>query len=241
VRLPRPEWKVSRHEQKGTPHNHKHNPPWGAGATPRFRSGPGAANGRRSSSVVSTDLNTKAMLRRAPCDLAPLRGLRGYGSGHVVRLRQSETAFGEILGVCGQSLLDASRDLLASPAKRDDPRDVWEVSPPLAILGLLVDDHVLAQRKCSKPLAFLMLPSVPTGTVALPLPATTIRSGRCGCAHTSWEPRWRTTSQPASFSAARTSRYFFGIDQNRTRGSGHGSRRAEGTERRLCDSAGRTR
>jgi hypothetical protein len=80
-----------------------------------------------------------------------------------------------------------------------------------------------------------MLPRVPTGTVALPLPATTIRSGRCGCAHTSWEPRCRTTSQPASCSAARTSRYFFGIDQNRTRGSGHGWRRTEGTECRQGD------
>jgi hypothetical protein len=64
----------------------------------------------------------------APGDLGA-QGLRGYGPGHVVRRRQSETAFGEILGVSGQSLLDASRDLLASRAKRDDPRDVREVSP----------------------------------------------------------------------------------------------------------------
>lgn len=167
----------------------------------------------------------------APGDLAE-QDLRGYGSGHVMRRRQSETAFGEILGVSGQSLLDASDDFLARRAKRDDPRDVWEVSPPLAVLGLLVDDHVLAQRKCSKPLAFLMLPSVPTGTDALSLPATTIRWGRCGCAHTLCEPRWRTTSQPASYSAARTSRYFFDIDQDRTRGSGQASHRAEATKRR---------
>ncbi len=162
----------------------------------------------------------------------PLRRLRGDGPGHVVRRRQPEAAFGEILGVSGQSLLDPSRDLLASRAERNDPSDVWEVSPPLTVFGLLVDDHVLAQRKCSKPLAFLMLPSVPTGTVALLLPATTIRSGRCGCAHTSCEPRWRTTSQPASCNAARTSRYFFGIEQDRTPGSGgHGLHQAEDTER----------
>ena len=126
----------------------------------------------------------------------------------MVRLRQPETTFGEILGVSSESLLDPSHDLLARRAERNDPGHVWEVSPPLTVACLLVDDHVLAQRKCSKPVAFLMLPSVPTGTVALPLPATTIRSGRCGCAHTSCEPRWRTTSQPASCNAARTSRYF---------------------------------
>ena len=163
------------------------------------------------------------MLRWRPAPLAP-QGLSGYGASDVVGRWQSETTLGEILGVGGQSLLDASRYLLARRAKRNDPRNVREVSPPLAVLGLLVDDHVLAQRKCSGPVAFLMLPSVPTGTVALPLPATTIRSGRCGCAHTSCEPRSWTTSQPASCSAARTSRYFFGTHPDRTRRSGHGSR-----------------
>jgi hypothetical protein len=56
-----------------------------------------------------------------------------------------------------------------------------------------------------------MLDSVPTGTVALSLPATTIRAFSPGRPQTSCEPRWRKTAQPASVNAARTSRYFFGI------------------------------
>jgi hypothetical protein len=49
-----------------------------------------------------------------------------------------------------------------------------------------------------------MLESVPTGTVSLSFPATTIRASSPGRAQTSCDPRCRITSQPASFSAVRT-------------------------------------
>src|SRR3954468_16737171 len=57
-----------------------------------------------------------------------------------------------------------------------------------------------------------MLESVPTGTVWLPFPATTMRTDSPGRPQTSCEPRWRRISQPASRSASLTSRYFFGTD-----------------------------
>ncbi len=58
-----------------------------------------------------------------------------------------------------------------------------------------------------------MLESVPTGTVSLPFPATTMRAASPGLPQTSCEPRCRSTSQPASLSADRTSRYFFAIER----------------------------
>jgi hypothetical protein len=45
---------------------------------------------------------------------------------------------------------------------------------------LFVDHDVFAHLSSSSPLARRMLPSVPTGTVSLSLPATTIRSSRSG-------------------------------------------------------------
>lgn len=97
-----------------------------------------------------------------------------------MRDRQREATFGKVLRVRSKRLLNAAGDLLTSSAQSNDTWEVRQVRTPCAVFGLLVDDYVLAQRRCSKPLAFLMLPSVPTGTVALSLPATTIRSGRWG-------------------------------------------------------------
>lgn len=65
-----------------------------------------------------------------------------------------------------------------------------------------------------------MLDSVPTGTLSRGLPATTIRCGCPALAQTSCEPRRRTTSHPAAFNAARTSRYFFGIPSVKTDATG---------------------
>ena len=64
-----------------------------------------------------------------------------------------------------------------------------------------------------------MLESVPTGTVSLSLPATTIRAVSPDLPHTSCDPRWRKTSQPATFSAERISRYYLGIARNVRRGT----------------------
>jgi hypothetical protein len=87
---------------------------------------------------------------------------------------------------------------------------VGQVGAPPTVLCLLIDHDVLAHRRVSWPLARRMLPRVPTGTVSLSSPATTMRSGRSGCAHTSWEPRWRTSVRPALSRTVLTSLYLFG-------------------------------
>lgn len=99
------------------------------------------------------------------------------------------------------------------------PREVREVCTPPAILGALEDHYVLAHRRCSRSLALQMLESVPTGTMSLSLPATTIGVASPGLPQTSWDPRCRKT-QPASFSAKRISRYFFGMHRKKSHGRG---------------------
>lgn len=55
-------------------------------------------------------------------------------------------------------------------AERDHAGPLRDVGTPAAVVGPLIDDDVFAQRRCSSPLALRMLPRVPTGAVALPLP-----------------------------------------------------------------------
>src|SRR5271165_2148248 len=114
--------------------------------------------------------------------------------------------FAEILRVGAKCLLDPLGDLGGRGAERDNAGQIRKVGTPSAVIGLLVDHDILAHRSSSRPLARLMLPSVPAGTVSLGFPATTMRSRRSGCAHTSCEPRCRARCQPAATSANRTSR-----------------------------------
>lgn len=114
------------------------------------------------------------------------RGLSGRDrAGRVVRDRQRLAALLQILGVGRQGLLDSINCLFACGAETDDTRQIGQVRTPAAIFGLFIDHDVLAHRRFSRLVARLMLLSVPAGTVSLPLPATTIRSARSGCAQTS--------------------------------------------------------
>jgi hypothetical protein len=135
--------------------------------------------------------------------------LRGDGAGGVVRRGECHSALSNVRDVCREGLFDPAGYFFAGTSECDDARHVWDVGTPAAVFGLFVDDYVLVQRSSFSPLARWMLPRVPAGIVSLSLPATTMRSGRSGCAHTSCEPRCLTTVQPASWSAARTSRYLF--------------------------------
>jgi SAM-dependent methyltransferase len=108
-----------------------------------------------------------------------------HGTGRVMRRRQRLAALSKILRVRRERLLDALSNLGSRSAERDNARQIGHVRTPATVFGLLVDHEILVHRRCSDPLARLMLPSVPTGTVSLSFPATTIRSPRSGCAQTS--------------------------------------------------------
>ena len=77
-----------------------------------------------------------------------------------------------------------------------------------------------AQRRRSRPLALRCYQGAARDRVAV-LAGDDDPRGLAGLAQTSWEPRWRRSSQPASFSAARTLRYFFGIGWARHGRRGH--------------------
>ncbi len=64
----------------------------------------------------------------------------------------------------------------------------------------------MLQTACSS-----VLPSVHTGTAALSMPATTIRSDRSGCAQTSWEPRCQDHLPPGLNPRDSHFRHFFDI------------------------------
>jgi hypothetical protein len=102
--------------------------------------------------------------------------LRRDSASSMVRRRQLVTALAHIVCVGTERLADPFGGLLARRPKCDDAREIGNVGAPASIRVLLVDDDVFAHRRWLKPLARRMLLSVPTGTVSLSLPATTIRS-----------------------------------------------------------------
>lgn len=108
------------------------------------------------------------------------KSLRGDGSRRMVRRWERLATLLQILGVGGERFLDPSANLRTADTDRDHTREIGEVSTPTAVIRLFVDHDVFAHLSSSSPLARRMLPSVPTGTVSLSLPATTIRSSRSG-------------------------------------------------------------
>jgi hypothetical protein len=106
-----------------------------------------------------------------------------------MRRRERLAALPKILSVRRQRFANPFAHLVAAATERDDTREVRDVGAPVLVLVLLIDDDVFARRRFSKPLALRMLPRVPTGTVSLSLPATTILASLSGCAQISWCPR----------------------------------------------------
>lgn len=112
--------------------------------------------------------------------------------------------------MCSQRLSHPDLNLSAARSEREDALDIRRVSAPTAVLGLLIDDEVLLQRRSSKPVTRRIAARVPTGTVSEFLPATVTDRAPSALRHVSWEPDWRTMLQPDERNARRTSRYFFG-------------------------------
>lgn len=66
----------------------------------------------------------------------------------------------------------ARLDFLARLTTCEDPVYVGTVGTPGPVIGLLVDDEVVLQRRSRSPVARRIAASVPTGTVSESLPAT---------------------------------------------------------------------
>ena len=165
---------------------------------------------RRVQVAVVAVNSRRGPIRQTESPLLASFAASGVGDAHGVNgLGQIPAKRSHLVSVGLQRLLDAVVDLSPRITKGNDSGKVRQVRAPTTVLGLFEDYDVFAHRRCSGPLAFRMLESVPTGMVWL-FPATTMRPASPGRPHTSSEPRWRRTSHPASRSASLTSRYFLG-------------------------------
>ena len=134
-----------------------------------------------------------------------------------MRIGNGPTRLAQVSEMRRERFGHARLDFLARLTKCEDPVYVGTVGTPGPVIGLLVDDEVVLQRRSRSPVARRIAASVPTGTVSESLPATVTTRVPSALSQISSEPVWSALTHPSARNVLRTSLNFLATTRNYAR------------------------